>query len=258
MKHFYLNMTKILLILVTVIVGLSSCVNQKNITLLQKKSITDINSEITSDRSTVYKISVGDHLFVKVSSTDNQTSRFFQSDFPELMNATYMQLNSYKVNSEGYIHFSFVDGIFVKGMTIEDARKKIQKALEEYFKDVNVFVKLVNFKISVLGEVKSPGTFTINSEETNILQALGEVGGINEFGNAKEIMLVRKSTNGNIIRYIDITDNGLLQSEFYYLLPDDIIYVAPRKSKPFAFSQFPYGMAFSIAATVLAVISLAK
>jgi polysaccharide biosynthesis/export protein len=258
MKNYYLKPMKATLYLMAILIGFSSCVSLKKTTLLQETSITDLSGEIALDRSAVYRINGGDHLFIKVTSTDAQTSRFFQSDFPELMNPTYMFLNSHKVSPDGVINFSFVNGIQVKGLTIEEARLKIQTSLEEYFKDINVFVKLVNFKISILGEVNSPGTFTINSEETTILQALGEVGGIKEFGDARKIMLVRKSANGNIVRYIDVTDNGLLKSEYYYLLPDDILYVAPRKTKPFAFSQFPYSMTFSIIATALAIVSFVK
>jgi len=258
MKQAYNKYLQIKLLLIVTVIGFSSCVNLKNTTLLQERSITDLSAEIAIDRSAVYKINGGDHLFIKVTSTDAQTSRFFQSDFPELMNPTYMFLNSHKVSADGNINFSFVSGIQVKGMSIEEARQRIQTALEEYYKDINVFVKLVNFKISILGEVNSPGTFTISSEETTILQALGEVGGIKEFGDAKKVMLVRKSANGNIVRYIDVTDNGLLKSEYYYLLPDDILYVAPRKTKPFAFTQFPYSMTFSIIATTLAIISFVK
>jgi polysaccharide export outer membrane protein len=238
--------------------GLASCVNLKKTELLQKKTITDLEQEIKNDRSSVYKINSGDHLFIKVTSSDPQTSKFFQSDFPDLMNPTYMFLNSHKVNRDGYVNYSFVDSIYVKGLTVEQARDEIQKSLGEYFKDVNAFVKLVNFQITILGDVGSPGTYTIDSEEINILQALGHAGGINEYGEAQKVMLVRKSPNGSIIEYIDLTDNGLLQSEYFYLLPDDVLYVSTRGSKPFAFSKFPYSMVFSLIASGLAIYGLIK
>lgn len=244
--------------LLLLIIGFSSCVNLKKIELLQKKSITDLQDEIKNDRGSVYKINSGDHLFIKVTSSDPQTSKFFQSDFPELMNPTYMFLNSHKVNPEGYINYSFVDNIFVKGLSVDEAREEIQEALGEYFKDVNVFAKLVNFQITVLGEVRSPGTFTIDSEEITILQALGHARGVNEYGNAQEVMLVRKSPNGSVVRYIDLTDNGLLASEYFYLLPDDVLYVSTRGTKPFSFSKFPYSMLFSVMATGLAIFSIFK
>jgi polysaccharide export outer membrane protein len=174
------------------------------------------------------------------------------------MNPTYMFLNSHKVNRDGYVNYSFVDSIYVKGLTVEQARDVIQEALGEYFKDVNAFVKLVNFQITILGEVGSPGTYTIDSEEVNILQALGYSGGINEYGEAQKVMLVRKSPNGSVIRYIDLTDNGLLASEYFYLLPDDVLYVSTRGSKPFSFSKFPYSWIFSFFASGLAIYSFLK
>jgi len=249
-------MRKFYLFFIIGMLAFSSCVNLKNTELLQKKSIVNLEQEISNERSSVYKINSGDHLFIKVSSTDEQTSDFFKSDLPELMNPTYMFLNSHKVNKDGYINYAFVDSIYVEGHTVEKARDEIDEALSEYFKDVNVFVKLVNIQITVLGEVSNPGTYTIDSEEITLLQALGHAGGINEFGNAQQVMLVRKTTNGSEIEYIDLTDNGLLQSEYYYLLPDDVLYVSTRKSKPFVFSKFPYSMFFSLLATGMAIFSL--
>jgi len=237
-------------------ITVTSCVNLKKVELLQQKSITELEKEIENDRTSVYRIKSGDHLFIKVTSSDPETSKFFQTDFPELMNPTYMFLNSHKVNSEGCVSYSFVNDIYVKGLTVEEARAEIEEALGEYFKDVNAFVKLVNFQITILGEVGNPGTYTIDSEEINILQALGHANGINEFGNARKVMLVRKSPNGSIIRYIDVTDNGLLQSEYFYLLPDDVLYVSARQSKPFSFTRFPYSLMFSLVASGLAIFSL--
>lgn len=92
-------MKRIYLLLFAVTISLSSCVNLKNVELLQQKSIENLSHEIKNDRSSVYKINSGDHLFIKVSSTDPETSVFFKSDFPELMNPTYMFLNSHKVNT---------------------------------------------------------------------------------------------------------------------------------------------------------------
>lgn len=239
-----------------IIITASSCVNLKKVQLMQEKSITDYSQEIINAQRDAYKINAGDHLYIKVFSSDAQTSRYFKSDFPEIMTASYVYLNSFKVDEEGNVNYSFVGPIPVKGMTINEAQENIETSLKEYFKDVKVYVKLVNFNISLLGEVKSPGTYNVDRDEITILQALGMAGGITDFGAADKVVLVRKSPNGSKVKYIDLTDNGILESEHLFLLPDDVIYVAPRNSKSFVFEKFPYGLIFGIISLGLSVYAI--
>ncbi len=249
------NINKIVLGIL-LIISSSSCVNLKKTVLLKETTITDYSSEIVNDKNNDYKINNGDHLYIKVFSTDPQTSRYFQTDFPEIMNSSYIYINSYKVDNEGCVSYSFTGKTQVKGLTIEEAQEAIKKNLNEFFKDVNVYVKLVNFNISILGEVKNPGTYTIDSDQITILQALGLAGGITEFSKANQVVLVRKSANGNIVKHLDLTDNGLLKSEYLYLLPDDVVYIAPRNSKSFTFSKFPYQIILGILSMTFSIVAL--
>ncbi len=236
----------------------SSCVNLKKVELIQEKTIKDLSNEVLNADRDAYKINSGDHLYIKIFSSDAQTSKYFQSDFPELMNSSYIYLNSYKVDNEGYVNYSFTGKTKVKGLTIEEAQQAISKNLNEYFKDIQVYVKLVSFDISILGEVNKPGTYTIDRDQINILQALGKAGGLTAFGRADKVILVRKSENGSKVKYIDLTDDGLLSSEYYFLLPDDVIYIAPRSSKTFAFEKLPYGLLFGILSLAISVMALTK
>ncbi len=247
-----------LLLKTLLIVSITSCVNLKKVELMQKKTITDYNQEIENSRQAEYQINSGDHLYIKVFSSDLKTSKMFQTDFPELMNASYIYLNSYKVNAQGFVNYSFAGQIDVKGLTIPEAQDTIKTKLGEYYKDINVYVKLVGFNITILGEVKSPGTFTIDKEQITLLQALGMAGGVTDYARANQVTLIRKSPNGKIVKQLDITDNGLLKSEYLYLLPDDVIYIAPRTAKSFAFDKFPYGIAFGILSVGLSVFAIFK
>lgn len=231
---------------VLAILLLGGCVNLKNVRMLQEISTKGVSQEFNNARQAPYKVKVGDHLYIKIYSIDPKTSKFFQTDFPNLMTGTYLYLNSYKVDEEGYISFSFIQKMYVKGLTIEEVQASIQKTLNEYFKECSVFVKLVNFQISVLGEVQSPGTFSIDREQINLLQAMGMAGGATTFGRLDKVILVRQTLNGSQVYYLDLRDNAVLQSELYYLMPNDIIYVEPRGSKNWAFTRFPYEMGFSL------------
>lgn len=213
--------------------------------------IQDQGSAVTNNfenkKKTIYQIQTGDHLYIKVYSLDPKTSKFFQTDMPTLMNPTYLYLNSYLVDEEGYIDFSFVDRMFVKGMNVDEIKRKIQTALNEYFKETTVVVKLVDFQISVLGEVNSPGNYTINKEQVNILQAVALAGGIKEFGNLKKVTLIRQNLKGSETIYVNLGDKNLLASEYYYLMPNDILYVEPIKGKTYLVTKLPYTAILSLA-----------
>ena len=156
------------------------------------------------------------------------------------MNSTYQYLNTYVVDEYGYISFSFIEKLFVKGLTIQEVQQAIQTQLNEYFKEATAYVKLVNFQVGILGEVNSPGNFTIEQDQINVFQAIGLAGGITDYGNFKEVKLVRQTQNGSEVFLLNLTDNRILESPYYYLMPNDIIYIEPRSTKSWAYTQFPY------------------
>ena len=224
---------------------LSSCVSQKKTRMIQEKTVKGAG-EFANSKSTVYHLQSGDQLFIKVYSTDPKTSRLFQSDFPNPMTNTFQNLNSYKIDEGGYINFSFIDKMYVKGLTEKEVNDLLQGTISEYFKEATVVVKLVNYRVSILGEVNDPGTFIIENRQINILQAIAQAGGLSNFGNAKKAKLVRQTVDGSVVYALDLTDNGLLLSDQFYLLPNDVLYIESLGSKSFAFERFPYELFLSI------------
>lgn len=252
------KLTKGLTRLLIICLLFNSCISQKRTMLLQDKSLKGAQNSFENKKKSNYQIQTGDHLYIRIYSMDPKTSKFFQTDMPTLMNPTYLYLNSYMVDDEGYINISFIDRMFVKGMTLEEVKKKIQKTLNDYFKETTVSVKLVSFQVSVIGEVNSPGNFTIDKDQINILQAISMAGGIKEFGNNRKITLVRQTLKGSDIFYLDLSNKKILESDYFYLLPNDLIYVEPLKGKTYLFSQFPYGLVFSTASFALSIIIYLK
>ncbi len=236
----------------------SSCVSQKKIQMLQEKSVEDISSGFVNNKNTAYKLQSGDQLYINVHSVDQKTSRLFQTDFPNPMTATYQDLNSYRIEEDGYINFSFIDKVYVKGLSVKEVNELLQKTVNEYFKEATVVVQLVNYRVSVLGEVSNPGTFIIKNKQVNILQAIAQAGGNGNFGNLKKVKLIRQTLTGSEMYYLDLTDNGVLQSDQFYLLPNDVLYIEPLKSKSFAFDNFPYSIFLSTISTAAIVVALFK
>ena len=232
---------------------LSSCVSQSKVKMVQERTAKEMTTEFQNAKAITYRIQVGDNLYIRVNSIDPKTSKFFQTDFPYLMNATYQYLNTYVVDEFGYISFSFIDKIYVAGLTVPEIRKAIQQKLDEYFKEATVFIKLVNFQVGVLGEVNSPGNFTIEQDLINIYQALGLAGGITSYSNLKEVKLIRQTQSGSELHLLDLTDNKLMESPYYYMMPNDVLYIEPRGGKSWAYEQFPYQtLAYLISILILA------
>jgi len=226
--------------LTVILLLFSSCLSQKKVRLLQEKAIQDLSSEINNPGANTYLLRSGDHLYIKIYSVDPKTSKLFQTDFPINYTGTYLFLNSYPVDKDGYINYSFIDKLYVKGLSVDQVRNMLQETINEYFNEATVYVRLVNFQVAVLGEVSKPGNFTLDQDQINIFQAIGLAGGINQFGNRKKVTLIRQTVSGSEVHYLDLTDNGILQSEFYFLMPNDMIYIEPYPSQAYAFEKFPY------------------
>jgi polysaccharide biosynthesis/export protein len=245
--------------LVLVIVGLMvSCISQKKVMLLQETNVKEVTTEFSNKKKTSHKVQVGDHLYIRIYSVDPKTSKFFQTDMPNLMNPTYLYLNSYVVDEEGFIHFSFIEKLYVKGMSVDQITQLIQKNVSEYFNDATVTVKLVNFQVAVMGEVSKPGNFTIDKDQINVFQAVALAGGFKDFANIKKVTLVRQTLNGSEVQFLDFSDKKILESDYFYLLPNDILYVEPLKMKSYTFTTFPYSILLSGLSVGLAVMVLLK
>jgi polysaccharide biosynthesis/export protein len=244
--------------LIVIALLFTSCLSQKKVMLLQDKSSRNVQANFVNKKKSAYQIQSGDHLYIRIYSLDPKTSKFFQTDLPTLMNPTYLYLNSYMVDEEGYINLSFIDRLMVKGMSLDEVKKKIQKTLNDYFKETTVTVKLVDFQVSVMGEVNSPGNFTIDKDQINVLQAISMAGGLKDFGNNKRVTLIRQTLKGSDVYYLDLSDKKFLESDNFYLMPNDILYVEPLKGKTYLFSQFPYGLIFSTASLALSLLIYLK
>jgi len=116
-------------------------------------------------------------------------------------------------------------------------KKSIQKAVDEYLKDATVIVKLANFQVTILGEVNKPGTFPVFRENVTIFEGLAMAGDLSDYANRQKVKIVRTHNNKKNIYTIDLTDQQLLLSDFYYLRNDDLIYVEPLKYRTFRKSQ---------------------
>lgn len=171
-------------------------------------------------------------------------------------------LMGYNVNLAGEIVVPVVGNLKVEGLTIEEARDSIQVEADRYFKNSKVDCKLLSYRYTVLGEARAPGTYINYNSYLTILEALGKAGGISDFGRRDEVLVIRSTGDGTITYRVNLQDSGLLESEAYFMKPNDVIIVQAVKHKVFNLNLPTYSFILttltSTITTTLLLISFLK
>lgn len=237
--------------------SLNSCIPlKKTIYLQERSSYTEGVNSYENDLAT-YKLQPGDNLYIDVKSLDPSSMTSFdandRSDY-QLQSEMGIYLKSYQVNDSGFILFPVVGKVEVAGFSVSQVRDRLQIIMNEFYQLTNITVKLVNFKVSILGEVNRPGIYTVYQDRLNIFQALSLGGDLNDYANRKEVSILRKTnTGGTELLKINLLNDSILELPGFYLQPDDIVYVKPMRSKNFAFTAFPYSIVLSTITTTLLI-----
>ena len=241
----------------------SSCTTQKQLTYLQ--DIDTIPSPVfPRQESPDYRIRVGDILYVKISSLDPRVNEIYNPNFSQnqvnmFNNDQSLYIYGYSVNDTGYVDIPLLGTIRVEGLTIEEATRAIKDQTNRILRDASATVKLLSFKYSVLGEVSRPGMYTNFNDQLTVLEALSRAGDINEYGNRKKVLVLRPTKDNKTITYkLDLTRSNFLSSDAFYLLPNDIVYVKPLKSKPFRLNIPVLSLILTSISTLILVLSFIK
>ena len=186
------------------------------------------------------KIMPKDLLSITVNTTDPQAAAPFnltvqtpQNTNINLNTTSQPTLQQYLVNNQGEIDFPVLGRLKVGGLTKNEAESMIREKLQPYLKETPIVtVRMANYKISVLGEVKSPGTFTVSNEKVNVLEALAMAGDMTVYGVRDNVKLIREDAQGKRqIVMLDLTKSDLVLSPYFYLQQNDILYVTPNQTK---------------------------
>jgi len=243
---------------------LSSCVPQKKIKYLQRLQEKDTASLNPNKRNADYKIHVKDNLYIRVFALDEKAFFFFNkqsgaSSFNDFANDASIYLNSYSVNADGNIDFPIVGMIHVRDLTVDQVKAILQKQISEYLKETTVVVKMVNFRVTLVGELFRPGEFTIYKDDLNVFEAISLAGDMTEYANRGRVALIRQVNGGSQVHYLDLTSEKILSSPYYYLQPNDIIYISPLGYKRWGLgSTFPWAIVLSSVTTALLLINYIK
>jgi polysaccharide export outer membrane protein len=185
----------------------------------------------------------GDELYIKVTSADENQTSFNQSNSEIIRDPAVI---SYTVDNEGYVKLPYVGKLKLSGLNLIVSSDFIEEELSQYLLYPSVFIKFVNNKVTILGEVNQPGVYVFNYKTVNILQAIGYANDISIFGDRKKVLLIREEGDYRAKYEIDLTSDDLLASDYYSIVSNDIIYVEPLKRKFWAMDTFPYGLLLSM------------
>ena len=228
-----------ILLLFATVLALASCTSYKNVPYMQNpEAVNDYKDSLPLYDAVIMP---KDLLSITVNTTDPQAAAPFNLTVQTPMNAamanmsttTQPTLQQYLVNNDGEIDFPVIGRIKVGGLTKNRTEDLIRKKLEPYLKEAPIVtVRMANYKISVLGEVARPGTFTVSNEKINLLEALAMAGDMTVYGVRDNIKLIREDAAGRReIINLNLNNAELIVSPYYYLRQNDILYVTPNKVK---------------------------
>jgi polysaccharide export outer membrane protein len=230
---------------------------------LQDKGTSDNQTSVSSVESKPYRLQVNDILSVDIKAIDPKLVSIFSSSQSSSAGTginkseSGLYFEGFTVDDHGNIRMPILGDINVIGYTLEEVRIKIEKKLlEEYFKaEANIFVtvKLAGFRYTINGEVGSTGTKTLFQEHVNIMEAIANAGDITTVGNRKAVTVIRQTPTGVQMNDIDLTDVNVMKSPYYYLQPNDYVYVKPLKQKTWGTGQ----TGIQSIGTVITLLSLA-
>lgn len=216
----------------------AACQSYKKVPYLQNAEMVD--KTVQHEKLYDAKIMPKDLLTIVVSCTSPELAAPFNLTVATPSNLTIMYatttqpvLQQYLVDNEGNISFPVLGDLHLGGLTKNQAELLIVEKLKSYMKETPIVtVRMVNYKISVIGEVTRPGTFTISNEKVNLLEALAMAGDMTVYGLRDEVKLIREDATGKQqIITLDLNKAETILSPYYWLQQNDIVYVTPNKAK---------------------------
>ncbi|MCD8268491.1 MAG: polysaccharide export protein, partial [Parabacteroides sp.] len=165
-------------------------------------------------------------------------------------------LYTYLVDREGYINFPVLGKIYVIGLTRLQLAEKLEEMISKYVENPLVDVQILNFKVTVMGEVNRPGPFSIKNDRMTILDALGTAGDLSITANRKNVLVIRENNGQKEIHRMDLTDPAIFASPGFYLKQNDVVYVEPIKNKQRARTSSDRQFTMSLLTSIISSISI--
>lgn len=221
----------------------TSCITNKKVQLLQKEDVNAKDVVLDSVLRSYqlagfeYRLQPEDILYIDVQSLSDDEVNFFSQEIQNIGQIGQVGggalIFGYLVDFEGNIQFPVVNKIKVEGLTVFEAQEKIQREAEKFLKEPVVKVRLLNYRVTILGEINQQGTYVLQNNRTSVLDAIGQAGGFSELADRSAVKVIRQKGGKTEVFYIDLLDEKYLETPFYYVYQNDVIVVPPLRQRPY-------------------------
>lgn len=205
----------------------ASCASRKDIVYFQ--NLPEEIGQLDSVQSN-FKIKPNDILSIIVSAYDPTAVKPFNLVL-ESSSGSMAQKQGYLTGADGYIEFPVLGKVKVAGLTRAELSKQLTEQISEYILNPIVTINILNFKVSILGSVSKPGVYSIQGERVTLLDAIGLAGDLSINGKRDNVLVLRETNGKKDYAYLDITDAKIMDSEYFYLQQNDLIYVEPNNAQ---------------------------
>lgn len=216
-------------------ISFTSCINTKATTYFN--NVIDTTYLISENEKEIF-IQKNDILSISITSLNSEASAIFNTTNNFVINASTAtglnaQSTGYLVNTDGNIQFPILGNIKADGLTKKQLKESITKTIidKKLLVDPIVNIRHLNFEVTVIGEVGHPTVITVPNEKISLLKAVGLAGDITVYGKKENVLLIRESDGKKRVTHVDLNSSSFITSPYYYLLPNDIVYVEPNKNK---------------------------
>lgn len=230
--------------LFSVILLMASCIPQKKLIYMQDRSAEKeyTNPYQKAEQITeLYKVQPGDYLYIRVNSTKEEIDKLYNlgggQQTSQMGQGGSSKFYSYLVKDNGTIDFPFVGELPVAGKTTSEIKKEVHERLSRTLDSFSLQVLLANSSFTILGEVRSPGQYPMNRDQITLYEAIAMAGDITGFGKRNQLRIVRPTHEGSTTLIVDLTDKNVIDSQRYFIYPNDLIYVEPMLIKQYGIGE---------------------
>jgi polysaccharide biosynthesis/export protein len=258
--------TSFYLLFISAVIFFTSCRSHRDLTILKDVSLTEQASKYPQIPPP-YVVKTNDNLFISIISSNPEMNELYN---PSTAGSGRTQMGSntvynevpgqfifgYQVDSNGDVVLPLVGKVAVKGRTLLECEEAISMRAKEFLKEFTVKVRLLNFRITVMGEVNKPGVYYNYNNVFTVMDAISIANGITNYADLKRILLLRPTPEGSKTYYMDLSSKESLSSVGYFMQPNDVLIVEPSKYKNVQLRSPIYSIVISSVATVLLLVSI--